>query len=67
MQLDKFHYHEALHTTSVIQMLIERELLNHPVGEKAPKKMKKKLRKAQGLLESYYQWCGEQGDKLDGQ
>lgn len=66
MKLDKFHYHEALHTTHVIQMLIERELLNHPVGEKAPKKVKKKLQKAQELLGSYYQWCDEQGDKLDG-
>lgn len=66
MKLDKFHYHEALHTTHVIQKLIERELLDHPVGEKAPKKVKKKLQKAQGLLEAYYQWCGEQGDKLDG-
>lgn len=32
MKLDKFHYHEALHTTHVIQMMIIRELIEHPVG-----------------------------------
>lgn len=63
-KLDKYHYHEALHTTHVIQMLIERELLDHPVGKKAKKKMRKHLQKAQGHLETFYQWCGQEQDNI---
>ena len=64
-KLDKFHYHEALHTTHVIQMLIQRELLEHPVGNKASKKVRCKLEKAQGLLEDFYQWCGMKQEGLE--
>lgn len=64
-KLDKFHYHEALHTAHIIQVMIERELLGHPVGTNASKKMRKHLQKAQGHLEAFYQWCGEQGDELE--
>lgn len=64
-KLDKFHYHEALHTTHVIQLLIQRELLEHPVGNKAPKKVRRKLEKAQGLLEDFYQWCGMKQEDLE--
>lgn len=63
-KLDSYHWHEALHTTHVIQMLIQRELLEHPVGEYSPKKIKRYLTKAQGYLEVYYQYCGmKQEDK----
>lgn len=66
MKLDKFHYHEALHTTHVIQMMIMRELIDHPVGAKRSNKdAVKHLHKAMGELEAFYQYCGEKGDDLE--
>lgn len=66
MKLDKFHYHEALHTTHVIQMMIIRELIEHPVGaKKSNKKALKHLNKAMGHLEAFYQYCGQKGDEIE--
>lgn len=66
MKLDKFHWHEALHTTHVIQMMIQRELINHPVGYKrSNKKAVEHLHKAMAELEAFYQYCGDKGDELE--
>lgn len=66
MKLDKFHWHEALHTTHVIQMLIQRELINHPVGTKrSNKKAVEYLHKAMGELEAFYQYCGQKEDEIE--
>ena len=65
MKLDKFHYHEALHTTHVIQMMIQRELIDHPVGsKKSNKKALKHLNKAIKELGAFYQYCGQAGEEL---
>jgi site-specific recombinase XerD len=66
MKLDKFHYHEALHTTHIIQMMIQRELIEHPVGaKKSNKKSLKSLNKAMGHLEEFYQYCAQRGDEIE--
>ena len=66
MKLDKFHWHEALHTTHVIQMMIQRELIDHPVGrKKSNNKAVKHLHKAMGELEAFYQYCGEKQEDVD--
>lgn len=65
-KLDKFHWHEALHTTHVIQMTIKRELIDHPTAcKKSSKKALKHLNKAMGHLEAFYQFCGQKQDECD--
>ena len=55
--LDEFHYHEALDRTHVVTMIIEDNLVNHPVFEKH-KRLRKKIQKAQSILCDVYQGVG---------
>jgi hypothetical protein len=57
LKLDEFHYHEALDRTHVVTMIIEDNLVNHPVFEKH-KKLQKKIKKAQSILCDVYQAVG---------
>jgi hypothetical protein len=65
MKLDKFHYHEALHTSNSMCEFIDLSLVQHPVWESAPKDVKDYVVKAQEQLMQYYQWCANEQDKLE--
>ena len=53
MKLDKFHYHEALHTANSMCKFIDISLVQHPVWESAPKDVKDYVVKAQEQLRHY--------------
>jgi len=57
IKLDEFHYHEALDRTHVVTMIIEDNLVSHPVFGKH-KKLRKKIQAAQSLLCDVYQAVG---------
>lgn len=64
-KLDKFHYHEALHTAFTMCEFIDLSLLQHWVALQAPDEVKEYLYEAQRQLHNYYVWCAEQQDKLE--
>jgi hypothetical protein len=57
VNLDEFHYHEALDRTNMVAMIMEDNLINHPVFTKH-KDLKKKLRRAQETIFEVYQDIG---------
>jgi len=63
-KLDKYHLHESLDRAFMMAEFIETSLVNHPVFDSAPEHIQEKIKVAQDLLMDYYQWCGEQQDKL---
>lgn len=63
--LDKFHYHEALHTANSMCEFIDISLVQHAVYEEAPVHIQDLVKAAQSCLMSYYQWCAEEQDKLE--
>lgn len=65
MSLDKFHYHEALHTAFQMCEFIDVSLVQHPVFESAPEEIKELVRLAQDHLTEYYKWAAEEQDKLE--
>ena len=54
LKLDRFHYHEALDRTYVVQNIITEHLLEHPVIQKH-KDLKKRVEQAELLLAEVYQ------------
>ena len=64
-KLDKFNYHEALHTAFTLTEFIDISLVQHWVFEQAPEEVKEYLYEAQRQLNRYYQWCAEQQDNLE--
>lgn len=62
--IDTYHYHEALHTAYLMTEFIESGIVHHVVFENASDEIKGKIFLAQKLLGEYYQYCGEQQDKL---
>ena len=65
MKLDKFHYHEALHTANSMCEFIDISLVQHPVWDSAPKDVKGYIVEAQAQLMLYYHWCANEQDKLE--
>ncbi len=63
-KLDNYHFHEALHTAHLMAEFIDSGIVQHHVFENAPDEIKMKIFLAQKLLGEYYQYCGEQQDKL---
>lgn len=57
IELDEFHYHEALDRTHVVNVIIEETLVNHPVFVKHTK-LRDKLDVITLLLSSLYQEVG---------
>lgn len=64
-KLDKYHYHEALHTANSMCEFIDLSLVQHPVYEQAPADIKNYVEAAQRYLIRYYRWCAEEQDKLE--
>ncbi len=63
-KLDVFSYHEALHSAYNLVEFIESSLVEHQVFDSAPEHIQEKIKVAQDLLMDYYQYCGEQEDKI---
>lgn len=63
-KLDSYHWHESLDRAFMIAEIIENSLVNHPVYHSAPEHIQEKIKVAQDLLMDYYQYCGEQQDKV---
>lgn len=51
MKLDKFHYHEALHTANSMCEFIDLSLVQHTVWESAPKDVKDYYLYRQNILD----------------
>lgn len=64
-KLDKFHYHEALHSAFSMCEIIDLTLCQHKVYETAPEEIKQIVTEAQEKIHQYYVWCCEQQDKLE--
>lgn len=56
-KIDKFHYHEILDRTYIIEFMLDEHLLNHPVVQKHSI-LKKKLKKISSKLADVYQIVG---------
>ncbi len=63
-KLDTYHFHESLDRAIMIIEIIENSLVKHPVYDCAPEHIQEKIKVAQDLLMDYYQYCGEQQDKI---
>lgn len=61
IELDKFHYHEALDRSHVIVDMMNDYLLEHPAVSQN-KKIKKKVEKAIENLADAYQLIGQKSD-----
>lgn len=64
VDIDDFHYHEALDRTHLISLMIDETLLNHPVINKH-KGLLENIQEAQKLLDNSYQHIGTLRDEFN--
>ncbi|TWI49642.1 hypothetical protein IQ22_03965 [Pseudomonas duriflava] len=63
-KLDKFHYHEALHTCDVISRMISTELCDHWTYAEMSDESRQHLEDAQASLYKYYCLLCDRQDEL---
>lgn len=64
-KIDKFHWHEALHTSHIIQNLINNELIDHHTWEHLSEDQQLELSHAAQLIYNHYVYCCGQQDKCE--
>ena len=62
--LDKFHWHEALHTAHIIQNLINNELIDHHTFAHLGEEQQLKISHAAQILYDHYVFCCEKQDEI---